>query len=266
MALRSALASLPRCRGGPRDVVEGPTAAVRAGKHELGGNTRGMDTRRHAPIGRRRVHGRQQRAPRRPCLAIAGAARRLHDLYTSDHADARQARPFPLAVQHLPGGGGRHARHPGRDRRLNGSAGSRGRHLVGARAPGRCPPGLLAPAVGARRWTALGDPQDRPPADRQRRLGDQVRHSRSHSPAPRQPRLHDEQALCAAGRPAGAALPRPRHKGSRPSIPSSSMPIPTRSMPPTAARTACRMPAPSSWSCWAASCRPRMARNSPARM
>ena len=137
--------------------------------------------------------------------------RLLDDIYTSDHADSAPSGRFRwlfstclaaavgvLAILVVIVGSMDHAEAEG--------------GICRPRAPGRCPAGLLAPALGARRWTALGDPQDRPAADPQRRHGDQVRHPRSHPAAPRQPRLHHEQALCAAGRPAGARCPRPMHR------------------------------------------------------
>ena len=52
-----------------------------------------MDTRRHAPIGRRRVPVTEG-ASRRPVPGYRRRSSRLHDLYTSDHSDARQAGRF----------------------------------------------------------------------------------------------------------------------------------------------------------------------------
>jgi hypothetical protein len=52
-----------------------------------------MDTRRHAPIGRRRVPVTAG-ASRRPVPGYRRRSSRLHDLYTSDHADARQVGRF----------------------------------------------------------------------------------------------------------------------------------------------------------------------------
>ena len=52
-----------------------------------------MDTRRHAPIGRRRVPVTEG-VSRRPVPGYRRRSSRLHDLYTSDHSDARQAGRF----------------------------------------------------------------------------------------------------------------------------------------------------------------------------
>jgi murein DD-endopeptidase MepM/ murein hydrolase activator NlpD len=54
---------------------------------------RGMDTRRHAPIGRRRVQVTAS-AQRRMVPGYRRRSNRLHDLYTSDHLDIRQAGRF----------------------------------------------------------------------------------------------------------------------------------------------------------------------------
>ena len=52
-----------------------------------------MDTRRHAPIGRRRVQVTAS-AQRRVVPGYRRRSTRLHDLYTSDHLDVRQAGRF----------------------------------------------------------------------------------------------------------------------------------------------------------------------------
>src|SRR5262249_56967297 len=53
-----------------------------------------MDTRRHAPLGRRRVHLASPHARSRSHGYLGRGSRALGDLYSSDHADSRQAGRF----------------------------------------------------------------------------------------------------------------------------------------------------------------------------
>ena len=92
----AAVGSTPGARGPERSRAR-PDAAF-AGAGERGGTTRGMDTRRHAPLGRRRVHlGHSQ--PHTRSHAYLGRTRRpLGDIYVSDHADTRQGGRFRWLV------------------------------------------------------------------------------------------------------------------------------------------------------------------------
>ena len=56
--------------------------------------TDGMDTRRHAPLGRRRVQLTPNAPRARPHAYLGRARRPLEDIYTSDHADGRQSGRF----------------------------------------------------------------------------------------------------------------------------------------------------------------------------
>ena len=104
-------------------------------------------------------------------------------------------RPLPLAAQHVPGRRRGRSRHSGGDRRLHRP--SRQRRRLAAELPGHCQrlPARHRPAVGPRRRPALGHPESRPAAHPERRHGHQVRGAGCGTPAPRQPRLHHEQAL-----------------------------------------------------------------------
>ena len=53
-----------------------------------------MDTRRHAPLGRRRVHLGPDQPHSRPHAYLGRARRPLGDIYVSDHADTRQGGRF----------------------------------------------------------------------------------------------------------------------------------------------------------------------------
>ena len=64
------------------------------------------------------------------------------------------------------------------------------RHAVQPAARARRTARLVPATLRARRWAALGDPEDRPAADPERGHGDQVRHSRCHAAAAGEPRLH----------------------------------------------------------------------------
>ena len=236
--------------------------ATFAGVGERGGTTRGMDTKRHAPLGRRRVHLRHSQPHTRSHADLGRTRRPLGDIYVSDHADTRQGGRFRWLREHLPGRGRRRAGHSGRDRRLDRHAGDGRRHAVQPAARARRAARLLPAPLRARRRAALGDPEDRPAADPERGHGDQVRHSRCHAAAAGQPRLHPQQALCAPGGAAWRRSPRRRRRAFRRSTRSSSTPTPRRSTRRSPPRTASRTPRSRSSSCWAARSRARTARSS----
>ena len=56
-----------------------------------------MDTKRHAPLGRRRVHLRLDQ-PHARWQGHARARRQIGDIYVSDHADTRQGGRFRWLV------------------------------------------------------------------------------------------------------------------------------------------------------------------------
>ena len=138
-----------RCRGGSKGHGS-------CGETRLGGKTRGMDTRRHAPLGRRRVPVPQRVAPP-GAMAIAGRSRPPADDLISATMPTPPERAFPLAAEHLPGRRGRRAGHSGRDRRLDGSrrkpeAASCRRSRPPARRPAGAPCACPSARVDGLRW------------------------------------------------------------------------------------------------------------------